>query len=524
MAKLSEYYSILGTAQQTRFEAQKKELEEERKRARRDRYLGYLAKPVLGAISEEVVDIIKSPFEKKYEDFSNNVSLMQAKAKQKYSDRQTQGIYTTDKEASSYATGQTGFFNIRGEDEVKRTLIAQDPENEAKINSGFYDAYIKEQGAIRGAALLEDHRQRVKLADSYSTSGNVEDFFVNRRSKGILARGLDFFQGDTVEKQDQRAEEAYKKSLQYKNMDAFITYEESRKNGNSIAMSAQAAKELILPESAYDEDFFTETRKVVIDNDGNKKIEKIKRRYNRTSESWKRNQNPIDETIEIDNQFTPEKEAEIEKELVINANREFNFVSKARSLFTPAVYERFERETAAAGINLTNIKTVDERLKVGEIFNRYDRSENMQTTAVAEAREAARKTDIQTRLMENDIEFRTAYREWVKNPTSATAEANYNREFQRIQDYYEAASSSKMPVRSGSSMAMPGKGSTGAPGITGSTGGSGPLQPLSPDPKSPPKLSSEDEKLIQAAKPGESGTLSNGMSFTKQPDGSVKID
>jgi hypothetical protein len=65
---------------------------------------------------------------------------------------------------------------------------------------------------------------------------------------------------------------------------------------------------------------------------------------------------------------------------------------------------------------------------------------------------------------------------------------------------------------------------TGAPGITGSTGGSGPLQPLSPDPKSPPKLSSEDEKLIQAAKPGESGTLSNGMSFTKQPDGSVKID
>lgn len=494
MAKLGEYYSILGTAQQTRFEAQKKELEEERKRARRDRYLGYLAKPVLGAIGEEVVDIVKSPFEKKYEDFANNASLMQAKAKQKYSDRQTQGIYTTDKEASSYATGQTGFFNVRGEDDVKRTLISQDPDNQAKINSGFYDAYIKEQGAIRGAALLEDHRQRVKLADAYSTSGNVEDFFVNRRSKGILARGLDFFQGDTVEKQDQKAEEAYKKSLQYKNMDAFITYEESRKNGNSIAMSAEAAKELILPESAYDEDFFTETRKVVIDNDGNKKIEKIRRRYNRTSESWKRNQSPIDETIEIDNQFTPEKEAEIEKELVINANREVNYVSQARSLFTADAFEKFKKETRAAGIDVTNIKTIDERLKVGKIFDIYDRKENMKTTARAEDQETRFRKSAVLDALTNDTEFLRAYDQYKKDPSEQN-QIIYYRELQRIQDYYEAASLSKMPVSSGF-----GKGSTGAPGFDGVTGGSGPLQSLYPNTESPPPPPKE----------GDTGTTSTG--------------
>ena len=51
MAKgdLGEYYSILGTAQQTSFNAQRKALEDERKRARRDRYLSYLVEPIIGA-------------------------------------------------------------------------------------------------------------------------------------------------------------------------------------------------------------------------------------------------------------------------------------------------------------------------------------------------------------------------------------------------------------------------------------------------------------------------------------------
>ena len=70
MAKgdLGEYYSILGTAQQTSFNAQRKALEDERKRARRDRYLSYLVEPIIGAVGKEIVSMVKSPFEEKYKD------------------------------------------------------------------------------------------------------------------------------------------------------------------------------------------------------------------------------------------------------------------------------------------------------------------------------------------------------------------------------------------------------------------------------------------------------------------------
>ena len=64
MAKgdLGEYYSILGTAQQASFNAQRKALEDERKKARRDRYLSYLAEPVIGALGKEIVSLVKTPF------------------------------------------------------------------------------------------------------------------------------------------------------------------------------------------------------------------------------------------------------------------------------------------------------------------------------------------------------------------------------------------------------------------------------------------------------------------------------
>jgi hypothetical protein len=70
MAKgdLGEYYSILGTAQQASFNAQRKALEDERKKARRDRYLSYLVEPVIGAVGKEIVSLVKTPFEEKYKE------------------------------------------------------------------------------------------------------------------------------------------------------------------------------------------------------------------------------------------------------------------------------------------------------------------------------------------------------------------------------------------------------------------------------------------------------------------------
>ena len=89
MAKgdLGEYYSILGTAQQTRFNAQQKQRDEERRKDRRDRYIGYFAKPLLGAIGEEVTDIIKSPFEEKYADFKNSKFAVEQRVKDQSAER-----------------------------------------------------------------------------------------------------------------------------------------------------------------------------------------------------------------------------------------------------------------------------------------------------------------------------------------------------------------------------------------------------------------------------------------------------
>ena len=60
-------------------------------------------------------------------------------------------------------------------------------------------------------------------------------------------------------------------------------------------------------------------------------------------------------------------------------------------------------------------------------------------------------------------------------------------------------------------------------GIRGAGGGT-PGAAVPPTTPPPPKLTPADEALIQATKPGESGTLSNGQTFTRKPDGTFDID
>jgi hypothetical protein len=455
MAKgdLGEYYSILGTAQQTRFSAQKKELEEERKRARRDRYLGYIAKPILGAIGEEVVDLVTSPFEEKYKDFSNNVGVMQAKAKQRAADRQSEADFTKRKKALAYSgvfgEGADGFYDEAGFDAAKAAYVAADPDNAAKIESGLYTGYLKEEGKKRGATIRARDEARLKLADAYKSSGTVEDNYINQRSKGVAGAFGDVLQGDNVEKQDARAREIYEKSLQSKSMDAYLNFDQSIKNGSTPVEAAKKAEELILPETAYDKDFVITTTTIEVDVDGKRTAVTYKSTYNRTSENYKQNKGFTKQEKISEEVLTPELEAQAQKDLVLEANREFNYTSQARGLFTDKAFREFNQKAKDEGIDITNINTVSERLKVAEIFNEYDKDENMAKTEKARVYAETQRISTVSRMLETDTLYRTALKNYTDDPTNNDLKNEYYKHHNRLMEAYEAIKAGKMPISAG---------------------------------------------------------------------------
>lgn len=432
---LGEAYSILGQATTSEYERRRREEERRRRRERRQDILGFFLKPVAQEISAGIGKAISSPFEKKYQDFFNSEVAVAAKAK----DAQGRGILQEyegkEKAARDFSGGYNKYWGNRGQQEVLQGLIAANPDREEEFKSPYFQAYLQEQGKAVGDELRRRHEEGLKLARSFGASGTLSDNLRNMRSRGLFDRVVDIFQGESVEEQDAKAEKAFRDSTYLTNRDRLLVFDESIREGKTKYEAYQTAIDNVPEKGGYYDPFTVTRNETTTDEFGNKKTTTYTETYQRGTQQWKLNK-PTDVRKDTTIDLSEEGEKRLTQQILNAANQQFNYVVQARKIFTTEAYDSFKEEVEAEGISLTNIQNVEERLRVGEIFDKYDTAENMASEDIRRERAAARRSEGLTRIMEKDIAFDIALRNKLKDPTNQEFQDAYENELARVHNIY----------------------------------------------------------------------------------------
>jgi len=413
MAKgdLGEYYSILGTAQQTSFNAQRKALEDERKKARRDRYLSYLVEPVIGAVGKEIVSMVKTPFEEKYKDFANSALAIQEKVKTKTVNNSNEEFKFQEKSKAQYVGGADAWYKDTSITEATQDFLRNNPiDGEAKLKTGIYNPIINEDAKIKEAAKRKEDIQRRKLLTNFEATGSLEDSLKNKRTKTILGRIVDVFQRDTTEKQDARAQKEFRESEYFTSREALLAFDLDIEEGKSLVDAVTEAQATALAEAHknYKTPFTTTTIATVVDKDGNRRVVETTSTYDRGSDEFKNGKKPITTSSTEAEVLTATREAEIEANLVRDANAQFNYRTRAKTDFTPEAYQAYKDEVKKAGVDIKEIKTIKERQIAADIYNTYDKLENYKEEASTALAQKNRNEALLADIMTTDMPFQVA--------------------------------------------------------------------------------------------------------------------
>jgi hypothetical protein len=413
MAKgdLGEYYSILGTAQQASFNAQRKALEDERKKARRDRYLSYLVEPVIGAVGKEIVSLVKTPFEEKYKDFANSAVAIQERVKTKTVNSLNDEFKNQEKSRAMYSGGADAWYKDSSIKEATQNFLRANPEDgEAKLKTGIYNSVLDEDAKIIETFKKNEDEKRRKLLIDFEASGTLEESLKNKRTSTITGRFIDVFQGDSTEKQDARALEEFRKSLYYTNREALLAFDLDIEEGKPIVAAVTEAQATALAEAHknYTTPFTTTTIATVIDKDGNRRVVTTLSTYNRGSKEWENGKQPVTTSSTEAVVMTPKMEAEIEAGLVRDANAQFNYRTRAATDFTLEAYLAYKDEVEKAGVNINDIKTIKERQIAADIYNTYDKLENYKAEASTKLAQKNRDEALLADIMATDMPFQEA--------------------------------------------------------------------------------------------------------------------
>lgn len=528
---LYKAYSILGSATKLAYkdrEEQRRQAEETRKRRDRQMLLMQtLGAPLLrkagDAITGGISDLISGPTEKKYKEFFKSEAYMAAKAKERQAKRNYDADVAINKQSLTYngtfGQGEDAYWQQMYKDQQRAKMISDNPERKAQIESVFMDKQLDKDARENFHVLKDRHKARLKAGDAFAASGKVDDTYLNERSKGLFDKTIDFFQGDTLEKQDKRALENYRKSLQAKNMDAYINFDEAVKSGiNPIEAAEEAEAHLFDKGSAWNEDYTTESTVIEVDEFGNETTYKITYTHNRNS---KNDNFVVSKKQTKDIKLTDDELAKFEREKVRKANQVYNYSAKAKDYFTDSAFEKFKKRAKEEGIdNIYGLKNLEERIKLGELFLEFDQTENYKSEAKRLLRERDTKNALTVSVIDDNTTFKSALkqrrsaRETVAAITAAevgtgekgafgteaakqaalveaekaakTAEAAYVRELklvgETVDDIYASTISSK-----------------GKPKMN---------------------FTADDKTKIQNAKPGDTGTFDNGTDYTVEADGS----
>lgn len=131
---LYKAYSILGSATTAEYNRRRKEEDEYRRKARKDKYLSYLAAPLLkGAgnlITSGVESLIVGPEEKKYSEFLQSEQVMAQRHHQKVLNKDAEALQVKHKKALENETGVLNYYTNVFYEQDLNNFNREHPEEE----------------------------------------------------------------------------------------------------------------------------------------------------------------------------------------------------------------------------------------------------------------------------------------------------------------------------------------------------------------------------------------------------------
>lgn len=214
MADLGQAYSILGQATTAEYKRRKKEEREYEKRMRRQQLLGYLAQPLLKtageAIAEGVTDIIRSPSERKYEEFLQSEEFLAQKSRQESYFTKAQSVIKEDDLSRMNAAGREDYYAKKRYDVLLKDFQSQYPEEDydegiegvlwdqantwAKENISKIDSQVEISRRVRSGTDYEKmYREGVKPRSlGQIISEGTKKFFTGKDAQQMREDRLDF--------------------------------------------------------------------------------------------------------------------------------------------------------------------------------------------------------------------------------------------------------------------------------------------------------------------------------------------
>ena len=173
---LAQAYSILGQATTSEYNRRRREEEEREKRMMRRQLLATFAQPLVKSAGEALTgavgDLISSPFERKYEEFSNLEEIQKLRRAQKQGEKNKKFLNNTYDQIAASNMTQEDWFVDQAYEEIYKMSESQldaaglDPENRKQSRRLWSREQAKKLGKARSKAFDAAYREMQDIGTS----------------------------------------------------------------------------------------------------------------------------------------------------------------------------------------------------------------------------------------------------------------------------------------------------------------------------------------------------------------------
>lgn len=382
---LAQAYSILGQATTSEYNRRRREEEEREKRMMRRQLLATFAQPLVKSAGEALTgavgDLISSPFERKYEEFSNLEEIQKLRRAQKQGEKNKKFLNNTYDQIATSNMTQEDWFIEKAYEEIYKMSESQldaaglDPENRKQARRLWSREQAKKLGKARSKAFDAAYREMQDIGTSEDLEKLIK--FNNRRPQNVLEGGMSalkriFTPERTQEKIDEESLDSIRNSGLVKDQAEFAeAMKIYRRTGSFDDIAPMLASSMKLDPGVERKD--TETGFQVAD-DFILITEKV-------SEEGEFGTTVVDEVTQIKPLMSDADGNPIidEAEVLKGMNKVNNLYDSARQTLTSSaltalhtsLQTRKDKEGNAAPIVLSNLKTIDEYNVAARYLQQY---------------------------------------------------------------------------------------------------------------------------------------------------------
>lgn len=195
---LAQAYSILGQATTSEYNRRRREEEEREKRMMRRQLLATFAQPLVQsagqAFAGAVGDLVSSPFERKYEEFSNLEEIQKLRRAQKQGEKNKKFLNNTYDQIATSNMTQEDWFIEKAYEEIYKMSESQldaaglDPESRKQSRRLWSREQAKKLGKARSNAFTAAYDEMQDIGTSEDLEKLIK--FNNRRPQNVLEGGM----------------------------------------------------------------------------------------------------------------------------------------------------------------------------------------------------------------------------------------------------------------------------------------------------------------------------------------------